>query len=294
MDFGSLITAMVTPFTPNGKVDYNKSQELAEYLYQNGSDSLVIAGTTGESPTLSKEEKLKLFAAVAEMSAGRGSVIAGTSSYDTAASVELTKAACKQGVDGILAVVPYYNKPPQEGLYQHFSAIAAAAGDLPVILYNIPGRTGINMTSATVARLAAIDNIIGIKEASGSMDQTSEIKSLVADDFVLYSGDDSLTLPLLALGARGVISVASNFIGNQLKDMLDTFVSGNIPAATKKHLELLQIFKTLFITANPIPVKYCMNRLGLPAGPCRLPLTEPTVQEKQVLDAMLKKYGMME
>jgi len=294
MDFGSLITAMVTPLTPDGKVDYNKSQELAEYLYQNGSDSLVIAGTTGESPTLSKEEKINLFAAIAEMSAGRGLVIAGTSSYDTAASVELTKAACKQNVDGILAVVPYYNKPPQEGLYQHFSAIAAAAGDKPVILYNIPGRTGINMTPATVARLAAIDNIIGIKEASGSMDQASEIKSLVSDDFVLYSGDDSLTLPLLALGARGIISVASNIVGRKLREMLNAFESGDISAATQKHLELLQIFKNLFITANPIPVKYCMNRIGLPAGPCRLPLVEPTAQEKQVLDAMLKKYGMIE
>ena len=292
MVFGTLITAMVTPMDSDYKVNYNKAQELAEYLLNNGSDGLVVAGTTGESPTLSKEEKLKLFAAVKEVANGKGPVFAGTSSYDTAGSVELTKKAEACGVDGILAVAPYYNKPPQEGQYQHFSAIANATS-LPVILYNIPGRTGINLAVETLVRLANIDNIVAVKESAGSVDQVALFRSQTPHDFSIYSGDDYMTLPMLALGSKGIISVAGHLVGKEIKAMIDAFNEGNNKEATRLHYHLLPYFKNLFITANPIPVKYCMNRIGFECGPCRLPMVEPTEEEKSVLDTMLHEHGMI-
>ena len=286
MTFGSLITAMITPFNAAGEVDYTQAQHLAEYLYANGSESLVISGTTGESPTLSKEEKLKLFSAIVEVAKGRGLVIAGTGSYDTAGSVELTKAAAKMGVDGILAVAPYYNKPPQEGLYQHFTAIAAAVG-IPVMLYNIPGRTGINILPQTIARLSKIDNIFAVKESSGSMEQVSQIFQLIDEDFLVYSGDDSLTLPVLSLGGAGIVSVAGHIVGNEIKAMLEMYFNGDVCGAAEMHKYLYPVFSNIFVMANPIPIKYCVNKLGFFAGECRLPLIPLEESARTILDQML-------
>lgn len=291
MNFGNVLTAMVTPFDSDNNVDFARAQQLAEHLINNGSDGIVVAGTTGESPTLSKEEKLKLFSAVKEVVKGKGLVVAGTSSYDTAASVELTKKAESAGADGILAVAPYYSKPPQEGLYRHFQAIAAATS-LPVIVYNIPGRCSVNILPATMARLAKIDNIAADKEASGSMDQLGEIRSLCGPDFQIYSGDDSLTLPALALGATGVISVAAHLIGKEIQEMIAKFKKGDVSGAADLHYKLLPIFKKLFIVTNPIPVKYCVNQAVMDVGGCRLPMIAPDEAEIKVLEAMLKDFGL--
>ncbi len=292
MFFGNVLTAMVTPFNKDGQVDFAKAQKLAEHLINNGSDGLIVAGTTGESPTLSKEEKLKLFTAVKEVAKGKASVIAGTSSYDTAASVELTKKAESAGADGILAVSPYYNKPPQEGLYQHFTAMAAATS-LPVIIYNIPGRCGVNILPETMARLAKVENIVADKEAAGSVEQLGEIRRLCGEDFHLYSGDDSLTLPFLSLGATGVISVASHLVGKELQEMVSAFKRGRVEDAAKMHYHLLPMFKNIFIVTNPIPIKYAVNRVIMDVGPCRLPMVEPNEKEIQVLEAMLHDYGLL-
>ncbi|MCL2677916.1 MAG: 4-hydroxy-tetrahydrodipicolinate synthase [Clostridiales bacterium] len=283
MNFGRLITAMITPFNAGGQVNYEEAQKLAEYLLNNGSDSLVVSGTTGESPTLSKEEKSRLFAAVKEVTRGRAAMICGASTYNTAESLELSKAARQAGADALLVVAPYYSKPPQEGLYQHFAAIAEAGG-LPVILYNIPGRTGINILPQTFAKLAKIPNIVGVKDSTGNMDQISEVRMLAGKDFLIYSGDDSLTLPMLALGGAGVISVAAHLAGKQIKDMIENFFAGNFAAAAEIHIGLFPLFKKLFLTANPIPLKYCLNKLGCQAGPCRLPLFGPEEKVCRELD----------
>ena len=287
MDFGRLITAMITPFDVNGMVDYNQAQRLAAHLYDNGSQSLVIAGTTGESPTLSEKEKLNLFSCIKEVAKGRGYVIAGTSSYNTAESVEMTRAAAKVGADGILAVAPYYNKPPQEGLYNHFAAIAAAC-ELPVMLYNIPGRTGINMQPQTIARLSKIDSIFAVKEASGNMDQVSAILQLVDDDFLIYSGDDSLTLPIMSLGGYGIVSVAGHIVGKEIKSMIDMYLAGDYRGAAEMNRYLYPVFHNIFITTSPIPIKYCMNKLGFKAGDCRLPLCPADGGIRELLDNMLR------
>lgn len=292
MDFGRVITAMITPFTKDNQVDFKKAQELVDYLLANGSDSVVVAGTTGESPTLSKEEKLKLISAVKEVAKGRGGVIAGTSSYDTAASVEMTKKAESAGADGILAVSPYYNKPPQEGLYQHFTAIAGATS-LPVIIYNIPGRCGVNILPKTMYRLSKVDNIVADKEAAGSVDQLGEIRALCDDDFLLYSGDDSMTLPFMSLGAVGVISVASHLVGKEIKEMVEAFANGNPALAAEWHYKLLPMFKKLFVVTNPIPVKYCVDRAVMPVGPTRLPMNAPSAEEKAIFDSLLQEYGLI-
>ena len=287
MDFGRLITAMITPFGADGMVDYNQAQHLAAHLYDNGSQSLVIAGTTGESPTLSEQEKLKLFSCVKEVAKGRGYVIAGTSSYNTAESVAMTRAAAKAGADGILAVAPYYNKPPQEGLYNHFTAIASAC-DLPVMLYNIPGRTGINVQPQTVARLSKIDNIFAVKEASGNMEQVSAILQLVDDDFLIYSGDDSLTLPIMSLGGYGIVSVAGHIIGKEIKSMIDMYLAGDYRGAAEMNKYLYPVFHNIFITTSPIPIKYCVNKLGFNVGDCRLPLCPAEGSLREILDNMLR------
>lgn len=292
MTFGTVLTAMVTPFNKDNQVDFDQAQKLAEYLINHGSDGLVLAGSTGESPTLSNEEKLKLISAIKEVVKGKATVVAGTSSYDTAAAVELTKKAESAGADGILAVSPYYNKPTQEGLYQHFTAMAHATS-LPVMLYNIPGRCGVNILPETMARLAKVDNIIGNKESVGSMDQLSDIRSLCGEEFLLYSGDDSLTLPSLALGAVGVVSVASHLVGDKIQQMIASFQKGDIQAAREMHYHLLPLFKKIFIVTNPIPIKYTVNRVITDVGPCRLPLVAPNEDEAQVLEAMLKDYGLV-
>jgi 4-hydroxy-tetrahydrodipicolinate synthase len=288
-DFGRVLTAMVTPFDANQAVDYQAAQEIAVKLIDSGSDGVVIAGTTGESPTLSKTEKPALFQAVVEAVKGRGSVIAGTGTYNTAESVELTQEAEKTGVDGFLLVTPYYNKPPQEGLYQHFKAIAAATR-LPVILYNIPGRTCININPDTMARLAAIPNIVAVKECN--LAQVAEVRAKAGPDFLIYSGDDCLTLPMMSIGGHGVISVAGHIAGRRIHAMIDAFLAGAIAEASKINTELEALFRTLFITTNPIMVKAACNMLGMKAGGVRLPLVEATEKERAAMREVLEKMGM--
>lgn len=291
MSFGSVITAMVTPFEQDGKINYKKAQELAVYLLENGSDSLVVAGTTGETSTLSRQEKINLFSAVKEAADGKGKVIAGTGDNETAHSVELTKEAERLGVDGVLLVVPYYNKPSQEGLYQHFKAIAENS-DLPMILYNIPGRTSVNMLPETVEKLAKIKNIVAIKESCGSMDQVSELKKRLGSEFTIYSGDDSLTLPMLSLGCNGVVSVVSHLAGKKIKSMVEMFQTGDCKGALEIHLELFDLFKKMFITTNPVPVKTALNLLGWNLGGFRLPMVKPSEEEEKIIDSVLQQYGL--
>ncbi len=292
MNFGRVLTAMLTPFTAEGGVDYAKAARLACHLAENGTDGIVLSGTTGESPTLSTDERLKLFATVKEAVGDKAKVIAGTGTNNTRAAVEMTKQAEALGVDGVLSVVPYYNKPPQEGIYRHFSCVAEAT-KLPVLLYNIPSRTGMNMTPETVARLSEIPNIIGLKESSGSMDQFSSIRKLVGHDFALYSGDDSLTLPLLSLGACGVVSVASHIAGPEIHSMIDLFFAGEIRQAEELHSRLLPLFQTMFITTNPIPVKAAMDLLGWETGGCRLPLLAASENQRNVIETMLINFGKL-
>ncbi|HAU31501.1 MAG: 4-hydroxy-tetrahydrodipicolinate synthase [Desulfotomaculum sp. 46_296] len=291
-DFGRIITAMVTPFDKDLTVNYDLAKKLARHLVQSGSDGLVICGTTGESPTLTKEEKLELFRIIVEEIGGEATVIASTGSYDTAGSISLTQSAEKLGVDGLLLVTPYYNKPSQEGLYQHFKSIACST-NLPVMLYDIPGRSVINLSPATVARLAEIPNIIALKEAYSSMDQVSELRRKLPDYFAIYSGDDSLTLPMLSLGSKGVVSVASHIVGPRLKEMVNSFLSGNVTLANQIHLELYPVFSGLFITSNPVPVKAALNMLGWQVGPPRLPLVEATPEEKESIKRMLGQVKML-
>lgn len=287
-DFGRVLTAMATPFDTDLRVDLNGAQKLARHLVQSGSDALVVAGTTGESPTLTHQEKLDLFAAVKQAVGNQVKVIAGTGTNDTTKTLELSIEAAKLGVDGLMLVTPYYNKPSQEGLYQHFLTVAKQV-DIPIMMYNVPPRTSINLLPATVARLARIDNIVALKEAAGSMDQLSEIMQAVPPEFVVYSGDDSLTLPMLAIGARGVVSVISHVAGQRLQEMVGAYASGDVAKARAIHLELFPLFRVLFITANPVPVKKALNLMGLPAGGVRLPLVEATPQETEQIQAVLQQ-----
>lgn len=290
MNFGSVITAMITPFKDDGKVNYDKAQELAAFLMENGSDSIVVTGTTGEASTLSLQEKAGLYKAVKEAVGNNGFVIANTGDNETATSVFLTKEAEKIRVDGVLAVVPYYNKPPQEGMFRHFKAIAEST-DLPVMLYNVPSRTSSNLLPETVERLAQIKNINSIKEASGSMDQVSELRERLPE-FTVYSGDDSITLPMLSLGCSGVVSVASHLVGKEIKAMVEKFFSKDYQGALAIHLHLFKLFKTLFITTNPIPVKTALNQQGWNLGGFRLPLVNPSPQEEDLIKNMLMEYGL--
>lgn len=289
-NFGRIITAMVTPFHDDLSVNYKAAADLAKYLVANGSDGLVVAGSTGESATMTKEEKLKLFSTVLDAVGDKAAVIAGTGSNDTRASIELTQEAEKIGVHGAMLVGPYYNKPPQEGFYQHFKAIADNS-ELPLIVYNVPGRTGSNIAPATIARLAEIKNIVAVKEASGSLDQVSEIARLAPKDFLIYSGDDSLTLPILAVGGVGIISVASHIVGKRMQDMVSAFFDGQLVRAREIHLELLPFFKVIFVTTNPIPIKTAVNLIGIQAGPLRPPLIPPTAAETEQLKAVMTKLG---
>jgi 4-hydroxy-tetrahydrodipicolinate synthase len=292
VNFGRVLTAMVTPFTVEGDVDYQAASKLALRLVENGSDGLVIAGTTGESPTLSIDEKLRLFSTVVETVGGKAIVIAGTGTNDTKKSIELTKEAEKTGVDGIMAVAPYYNKPPQEGLFQHFKAIAETTS-LPVMIYNIPGRTGINIAPQTMARLAQVDNIVALKEAAGDLNQAAEMTRILPKDFLVYSGDDSLTLPIMSVGGVGIVSVAAHVVGRRIKAMVDDYVQGRIEEAAKTHRELLPLFKVLFITANPIMVKSALKLLGFEVGTLRLPLIEATSEQVEELKAVLQGLGLV-
>ncbi|MBH8565329.1 4-hydroxy-tetrahydrodipicolinate synthase [Nostoc sp. CENA67] len=292
-EFGTVLTAMITPFKTDGTVNYDVAAELAAYLVENGTDTLVVCGTTGESPTLSWDEEYELFVSVLQAVGGKAKVIAGCGSNSTKEAIAATQKAAKIGVHGSLQVVPYYNKPPQAGLYQHFQAIAQACPDFPLLLYNVPGRTGQNLSPETVARLAEIKNIVGIKEASGNLDQASEIRRLTPKEFHLYAGDDSLTLPLLAIGAKGVVSVASHLVGNQLQQMIQAFSAGKVEVASEIHLQLFPLFKALFLTTNPIPVKKALNLQGWEVGSTRPPLSEADSEVSQKLEAVLNKLGLI-
>lgn len=290
--FGHVITAMLTPFDRDGRVNSPRVAELARRLVEHGSDSLVICGTTGESPTLSDEEKVGLFRTVKEAVGTRGKVIAGTGTYDTHHSIELTRQAERAGADGILLVNPYYNRPSQEGLYQHFRAVAESTR-LSVILYNIPGRTGVNCLPETIARLADVPNIVAVKEAAGSIDQVSEIRKHTPPDFLIYSGDDSMTLPMLAVGGTGVVSVASHLVGTEIGQMIRAFFAGDIRTALNLHMRLWPIFKVLFITTNPVPLKAAMNMSGFDVGRPRLPLVEATPKEQEQIKAVLQELNLL-
>jgi 4-hydroxy-tetrahydrodipicolinate synthase len=291
MNFGEIITAMVTPFDEHGEIDFNATKDLVNHLINNGSDGLVVAGTTGESPTLSTEEKVELFKFVVDVVDNRVPIIAGTGSYNTKASIELTRLAEKAGVDGVLLVVPYYNKPSQEGLYQHFKAIAESTS-LPCILYNIPGRSVINMSVDTTVRLSQISNIVSIKDASADLDAMAEIIERTPENFTLYSGDDSITLPLLSIGGTGVISVASHIIGNEMKAMIADFKAGNLQEAATAHRQLLPVFKGLFTAPNPTPVKAALHLKGIPVGGVRLPLVPLTIEETETLQTTIDRVNL--
>ncbi|MEI6427709.1 MAG: 4-hydroxy-tetrahydrodipicolinate synthase [Pseudanabaena sp. ELA607] len=292
-DFGRLLTAMITPLTNDGAVDYAQAEKIADHLVNHGTDTLVLCGTTGESPTLTWQEEHDLFVAVKQAVGHRAKIIAGTGSNSTSEAISATTKAAKLGIDGSLQVTPYYNKPPQEGLYAHFAAIAAAAPDLPMILYNIPGRTGCKLEVTTVANLAQIPNIVGIKEATGDVDFTSQIRAITPAEFVIYSGDDSLTLPLMAVGAKGIISVASHIVGLQMQEMMQLFEQGQGQQALQIHLKLLPLFKALFVTTNPIPLKAALKVLGLDTGAVRLPLVRASEAVEAQLTQVLGDLGLL-
>ncbi|BER92449.1 4-hydroxy-tetrahydrodipicolinate synthase [Atrimonas thermophila] len=291
-EWGSLLTAVITPFKEDLEIDYQAFRQLLDFLMRNGSDGVVVSGTTGESPTLTHEEKLRLFEVALEEMGDRGTVIAGTCSYNTRESVKLSKEAEKLGVHGILAVTPYYNKPPQEGLYQHFRAIAEAV-NIPIMLYNIPSRTGININPETVARLAEIPNIVAIKEASGSVDQLSLVRRMTPQEFAIYSGDDNMTLTVLAHGGKGVVSVAAHLAGKRIKEMIDAFRNGDVDRATKIHLELYPLFKGIFIATNPIPVKFALSLTGKSGEWVRPPLCIMNSEQKEKLKNILREVGCL-
>ncbi|MEB3211018.1 MAG: 4-hydroxy-tetrahydrodipicolinate synthase [Leptolyngbyaceae bacterium] len=270
--FGRVLTAMITPFDDEGHVDYGVAEKLANHLVDQGTDTLVLCGTTGESPTLTWDEEYKLFQVIQTSLQGRAKIIAGTGSNSTREAIEATRIVGELGLDGSLQVVPYYNKPTQQGLYSHFEAIAQACPDVSILLYNVPTRTGCNLQPETVAQLARIDNVIGVKEASGKLDQVSKIRRMAPEDFAVYSGDDGLTLPMLALGATGVVSVASHIAGKQIQSMIRSYESGDVRTATRLHLELTPLFEVLFIETNPTPVKAALRLQGWPVGQTRLPL----------------------
>ena len=289
--FGPLLTAMVTPFDEEGEIDFSKANQLANKLKMESSDGVVLSGTTGESPTLAKEEKLKLFETVAQNTNGID-VIAGTGSNCTKESIELTQEAEKCGVNGIMLVVPYYNKPPQEGLYKHFRNIADATS-LPVILYDVPGRTGASLSLDTIIKLSKIDNIVALKDATKDLEHTTAICNEVSDDFSVYSGDDAVTLPLLSVGGYGVISVVSHLKGDAMKEIIKGFHYGDREKASEKFRRLFPLFKAMFLEPNPIPVKEALNMIGFNAGKPRLPLVEMSETKKGNLNQTLQEYGLL-
>jgi 4-hydroxy-tetrahydrodipicolinate synthase len=286
---GRLITAMVTPFNAKGEVDHKQAQKLAKALINSGSDGLLVTGTTGERPTMTDDEQLKLFASVREAIGAKGMIIAGTGGNCTRESIAMTKEAERLGIDAALLVVPYYNKPTQEGMYQHFKAIAESTS-LPCILYNVPARTVTNMAPETAIRLSQVDNIVGVKEASGNLEQIAKIIQGARGDFLVWSGNDSDTFPIMAMGGYGVISVASHLVGKQIQNMIQQTVRGKMKEAAAIHLNLLPLINALFIVSNPIPVKYALNHVGFRVGKPRLPLTEPDDKSKAMIEATLKNY----
>ena len=292
IDFGQVITAMVTPFDQQGHVDYEESVRLATYLVENGTDTILLTGTTGESPTLTHEEEFKLYEIIVKALAGKAKVMAGTGSNSTLTAIEATKKAASVGVDATLQVVPYYNKPSQEGIYQHFKAVAEST-DLPIMLYNIPGRTGINMEPETMARCAEIPTIMSVKEAAGSVDQVRRIFSLVSKDFSIYSGDDALTIEFMKEGAVGVVSVASHCIGNELSQLVNRCLNNNFEEAEQIHQTYKQLFDILFITSNPSPIKAALRCMNFAVGKPRLPLVDVSSNEFEKIKSELIRLQLV-
>jgi len=286
-EIGRLLTAMVTPFDAAGKVNYEKAKKLAVALLKSGSDGLVVAGTTGESPTLTHEEKLRLFSEIRSVVDKPAAVIAGTGNNDTAESIRFTMEVEKTGVDAVLLVVPYYNRPTQDGLYLHFKSIADATR-LPCILYNVPGRTVTSLSSETVVKLSQIPNIIGIKEASANLEQIARIIDGARKGFLVWSGNDADTLPIMAIGGYGVIAVASHLVGNQIKDMINLVLAGKVTEAAVIHRRLLPLVNALFVIPNPMPIKYALGVVGFDVGKPRLPLTEPDEKSAGVIRSALR------
>ena len=289
-DIGRLLTAMVTPFDGRG-VNYKQAKRLARALVDSGSDGVVVAGTTGESPTLTPKEQARLFAEVREALEGRGCVVAGAGSNSTREALKYTKDAEEAGADAVLQVVPYYNKPTQEGLYDHFRAIAESTS-LPCILYHVPSRTITNLSAETTIRLSQIPNVVGVKEASADFDQIGTIIRDSRPGFRVWSGNDADTFHILCMGGYGVISVASHLVGRQIKDMIQMLLDGSLEGSAREHLRLLPLFKGIFVVANPIPIRYGVNRAGLRVGSPRLPLTEPDEKTAAFLDDLFDGYSM--
>ncbi len=289
-DLGEVITAMVTPFDENGNINYNQVAELATYLADNGSDAVLVAGSTGESPTLTYEEEAELLSCVKSAVGNTVKVIIGAGSNSTKTAIECSKRVEKIGADAILQVVPYYNKPSQAGMIEHFSSVAKSV-DIPILLYNIPGRTGVNMLPDTVAELANnYKNIVALKQSNMDLDLISELKSKVPSDFALYSGDDSLTLPMLALGVHGVVSVASHIVGKEIKSMIRNFKTGVPNAALNMHIRLFPIFKKIFMAPNPVPIKHILSQMGLINPYVRRPLVELNPKEAEELMFVANDY----
>lgn len=287
---GRLLTAMVTPFDKANQVDYAQACRLALALLDSGSDGVVVSGTTGEAPTLSHEEKLRLFTEVRQAVGKRGDVVAGTGTNATADSIKLTQEAERIGVDGVLLVVPYYNRPTPDGLFEHFAAIARATS-LPCIVYNVPSRTVTSLTADIVIKLShQVPNIVGIKEASGDLNAVARIVEGARPGFLVWSGNDNDTLPMMALGGYGIISVASHLVGKQIKEMMDKFLARDTVGAAAIHRRLLPLFQTMFVVSNPIPVKYSVNYVGFPVGNPRLPLTPPDAKAVAAIEAEVRKH----
>ena len=289
MEIGRLLTAMITPFHENGDINFEMAAKLAKAIVNSGSDGLVIGGTTGEAPTISDEEKLKLFSVVKESIGNNHSLIAGTTNNNTKESIKLSKLAESENVDGLLLTVPSYNKPTQEGLYQHFKNISEEVS-IPCILYNVPSRTSLNMTDETTIKLSELKNIIGIKEASNDLDQITSIIDNTSSEFKVWSGNDNETLYIMAAGGYGIVSVAGHIVSGQIKQMIGNLLEGNIELAGKDHRRLLELFNIIFIVTNPIPIRYYVKKSGFDIGSPRLPMTDATDDVKSILDESLTKY----
>lgn len=286
MHFGHVLTAMVTPFDAYNKVDFNTMTSLIEHLLENGTQGFVITGTTGESATLSLKEMEQIYDHVVNVVNKRVPVLAGTGTNDTNSSIHLTNIAKETGVDGIMLVAPYYNRPNQSGLYEHFKTIAHST-ELPIMLYNIPGRTNVHIAAETIIQLSKLDNIVAVKEASGDLDQVATVIRNTKQDFYVYSGDDSMTLPIMAIGGTGVVSVAAHIIGNEMNEMVKAFLAGKVTEASKIHRELLPIMNGLFMTPSPAPLKAALSIKGIDVGSVRLPLVDLTEEEKFLLKKII-------
>lgn len=292
--FGRLLTAMVTPFNADGSINYEAGADFADWLLANGSDGLVVEGSTGEAATMDMDEKIKFMQNIVARVNGRAKIVAGAGTNCTASTIDLVKKMEACGVDGVLVVGPYYNKPTQEGYYQHFAAVAKAT-KLPIIVYNVPGRTGGNIAPETVARLAAdFSNIVAIKEAAGNVAQTAELYRVLPEDFSIYSGDDGLILPFLSVGACGLISVLANVNGNLLQQLMQAYSEGRVKDAADLNKVMVPLAKAMFVESNPIPIKAAVTKVtGIEAGAPRLPLTPISAAAEAKLDAALKAAGMI-